>query len=184
MEEEMMPAPGSIEAKDPLAMAPAGYGLTVENERWPWGQPPREVNPEVALKAAIDSLEIRQTRDEMMKLLMVGASVEALVEGYIFQAFQEGRFMPDVGLMIKGPLAMYIANMAEENSVPYRFFENDDALTEGEMDDTTFFAMMQENNPAMFAYVAETLNEGIRKGNAPQPPKEENFMSMQGQAEE
>lgn len=179
-----MPAPGSIEAKDTLATAPAGYGLTVENERWPWGQPPREVNPESALRAAIDSLEIRQTREEMLKLLMVGASVEALVEGYIFQAFQEGRFMPDVGLLIKGPLAMYIANMAEENNVPYRFFENDDAMTEEEMDDDTFFTMMKENNPAMFAYVADTLNEGIRKGNAPRPQEEENFMSMQGQVEE
>ena len=184
MEEEMMPAPGSIEAKDPLAMAPAGYGLTVENERWPWGQPPREVNPESALRAAIDSLEIRQTREEMLKLLMVGASVEALVEGYICQAFQEGRFMPDVGLLIKGPLAMYIANMAEENNVPYRFFENDDAMTEEEMDDDTFFTMMKENNPAMFAYVADTLNEGIRKGNAPRPQEEENFMNMQGQVKE
>jgi hypothetical protein len=184
MEEEMMPAPGSIEAKDPLAMTPAGYGLTVENERWPWGQPPREVNPEAALSAAIDSLEIRQTREEMLKLLMVGASVEALVEGYIFQAFQEGRFMPDVGVLIKGPLAIYIANMAEENNVPYRFFENSDALTEEEMDDQTFFNMMRENNPAMFAYVADTLNEGIRQGNAARPPQEENFMSMKGQVEE
>jgi len=184
MAEEMMPEPGSIEAKDPFATAPPGYGLTSDNERWPWGQPPREVNPETALRAAIDSLEIKQTRDEMLKLLMVGASVEALVEGYIFQAFQEGEYTPDVGLLIKGPLAIYIANMAEENSVPYRFFENDDALTEGEMDDATFFSMMKENNPAMFAFVSDTLNKGIRQGNAPRPPKEENFISMQGQAEE
>ena len=88
MVEEMMPAPGSIEAKDPLAMAPPGYGLTSDNERWPWGKPPREVNPEAALRSAIDSLENKQTRNEMLKLLVVGASVEALVEGYIFQAFQ------------------------------------------------------------------------------------------------
>ena len=184
MAEEMMPAPGSIEAKDPLATAPPGYGLTSDNERWPWGQPPREVNPEAALRSAIDSLEIRQTRDEMLKLLMVGASVEALVEGYIYQAFQDGQFMPDVGLLIKGPLAMYIANMAEENDVPYRMFENEDALTEDEMDDQTFFNMMAENNPAMFTYVAESLNRGIRQGNAPVPPTEENFISMQGQMEE
>ena len=150
MVEEMMPAPGSIEAKDPLAMAPPGYGLTSDNERWPWGKPPREVNPEAALRSAIDSLENKQTRNEMLKLLVVGASVEALVEGYIFQAFQEGQFLPDVGLLIKGPLAIYIANMAEENDIPYRFFENDDELSQGEMDDQTFFDMMAENNPAMF----------------------------------
>lgn len=183
MVEEMMPAPGSIEAKDPLAMAPPGYGLTSDNERWPWGKPPREVNPEAALRSAIDSLENKQTRNEMLKLLVVGASVEALVEGYIFQAFQEGQFLPDVGLLIKGPLAIYIANMAEENDIPYRFFENDDELSQGEMDDQTFFDMMAENNPAMFSYVADTISRGIRQGNAPQPPAKENFMTMQGKTE-
>ena len=46
------------------------------------------------------------------------------------------------------------------------------------MDDETFFNMMRQNNPAMFEYVSETVNKGIREGNAPRPPKEENFMSM------
>ena len=55
----------------------------------------------------------------------------------------------------------------------------EDALTEDEMDDETFFAMMRENNPAMFAYVSETINEGIRRGQEPQPPVEENFMTME-----
>tara|TARA_R100000152_G_C6752437_1_gene176139 strand:+ start:793 stop:1347 length:555 start_codon:yes stop_codon:yes gene_type:complete len=184
MEKTSLPPAGSIEAKDDFAMAPAGYGLTVENERWPWGQPPKQVNPEQVLKSAIDSLEMRQNRQELLKLLAVGASVEVLVEGYLLQAFQEGKFMPDVGLLIKGPLAIYIANMAEENNIPYRFFENDDALTQDEMDDKTFFTMMKENNPAMFAYVADTLNRGIREGNAPAPEKEENFINMKDVAEE
>tara|TARA_B100000287_G_scaffold214602_1_gene202521 strand:- start:7462 stop:8013 length:552 start_codon:yes stop_codon:yes gene_type:complete len=180
MAEEMKMAPqGSIEAKDPFAAVPAGYSLTIDNERWPWGQPPQKVDPSEVLEDAIDSLNTRRTKQEMMKLLIVGASVESLVEGYILQGFHEGRFNPDVGLLIKGPLAMYIANMAEEEGVPYRFFENDDALTEGEMDDDTFFNMMRDNNPAMFEYVSETINEGIRKGNAPRKPVEENFMTME-----
>jgi hypothetical protein len=120
----------------------------------------------------------------MFKMLIVGASVETLVEGYIFQGFQEGRFTPDVGMLIKGPLALYIANMAEEENIPYRFFENDDALTEGEMDDETFFRMMRQNNPRMFEYVRETVNEGIRRGYAPDAPKEDNFLAMEKKEEE
>ena len=175
---EELPAPGSIEAKDPFAVAPPGHSLTQDNSRWPWGQPQRDVDPEVVLKKAVNSLDVPHVREEMMKLLMVGASVEALVEGYIFQAFQEGGFSPDVGLLIKGPLAMYIASVAEDENVPYRLFENEDALTEDEMDDKTFFSMMRDNNPAMFAYVSETINEGIRRGYEPAPPREENFMTM------
>ena len=179
MAEEMkMAPPGSIEAKDPFAVVPPGYSLTTDNERWPWGKPPQMSDPTEVIEYAIDSLETRKVKQEMMKLLAVGASIEALVEGYIIQGFQEGKFNPDVGLLIKGPLAMYIANMAEEEGVPYRFFENDDALSEGEMDDETFFSMMQQNNPAMFEYVSETINKGIREGNAPRTPEKQNFMNM------
>ena len=175
---EAKPLPGSIEAKDQFAMAPPGYGLTLDNERWPWGKPSEQVDPKAVLQKAITSLSLPHVREEMMKLLMVGASVEALVEGYIFQAFQEGGFSPDVGLLIKGPLALFIADMAEKEGVPYRFFENNDAVSEGEMDDRTFFRMMKDNNPAMFAYVSDMLTKGIRDGNMPRQPRDENFLSM------
>lgn len=179
MEEEVRPQAGTIEAKDSFAMAPPGHSLTIDNERWPWGQPQERVDPQTVLDKAVDSLDVPAVREEMMKLLMVGASVEALVEGYIFQAFQEGGFSPDVGLIIKGPLAMYIASVAEEENIPYRLFENEDALTKNEMDDKTFFTMMRDNNPAMFAYVSETINEGVRQGRMPKPREEENFMTME-----
>ena len=113
-----------------------------------------------------------------MKLLLVGVSVETLVEGYIIQGFQEGRFNPDVGLLIKGPLAITIAGMAEEESIPYRFFENDDELDSEEMDDKAFFSLMKENNPQMFAVIKEKMNEDIRAGAAPREPEPENFMNM------
>ena len=77
---EELPQRGTIEAKDPFSMAPPGYGLTSDNERWPWGKPQEDVDPEAVLRKAVDSLEVPHVREEMMKLLMVGASVEALVE--------------------------------------------------------------------------------------------------------
>ena len=178
--DERMPAAGSIEKKDPFAMAPPGYGLTLDNSRWPWGQPPTVVNPEQAFEEAVNSLEQKKTKQELMKLLLVGASVEALVEGYVFQKFSDGGFSPDVGLLIKGPLSLYIANMAEEEGILYRFFENDDERTKDEMNDETFFRMLKENNPGMFSFIREQINEGIRQGTAPKPPEEENFLNSKG----
>ena len=93
---------------------------------------------------------------------MVGASIESLVEDIYSKVFRR-RLNPDVGLLIT-PLAMYIANMAEEESIPYRFFENDDELTKDEMSDETFFTMLKENNPGLFWLVREQINEGIRQG--------------------
>ncbi len=175
---DILPQVGSIQAKDPLAVAPPGHSLTEDNSKWAWGQPPKDVNPDEVLTKAINSLKMPKVRTELMKLLMVGASVEVLVEGYILQAFQEGRFTPDVGLLIKGPLSMYIANIAEEENIPYRLFENPDALEEGKMNDETFFKMMKQNNPEMFNYVREGINEGIRRGFTPDAPEQESFITM------
>jgi hypothetical protein len=64
--------------------------------------------------------------------------------------------------------------MAEEEGIPYRFFENDNELEKDEMDDATFFRMMKQNNPAMFSVINEKIEE----------PQEENFMNMKPTMEE
>ena len=144
------PRVGSVAAKDPFAVAPPGHSLTEDNSKWAWGRPPKIVDPEQALNNAVASLKKPRLRDEMFKLLFTGVSVEVLVEGYILQAFHEGKFMPDVGLLIKPPLGLYIAHMAEEAGIPYRMFE----------------------------FIRENINESIREGNMPSEPVEENFMTM------
>lgn len=180
-----MEAPvGSIEAKDPFAVAPPGHSLTQDNSRWAWGKPPQITDPEEALEVAISSLQRPKVRDEMFKLLYTGVSIEVMVEGYVLQAFHDGKFMPDVGLLIQPPLGMYIAHMAEEAGIPYRLFENEDAGTEGQMDDKTFFSMMKQNNPRMFEFIRENVNESIRQGNMPSEPEEQNFMTMEMPSEE
>jgi hypothetical protein len=185
MDEMEMEAPvGSIEAKDPFAVAPPGHSLTEDNSKWAWGKPPQIVDPEQALEVAIASLQRPKVRDEMFKLLYTGVSIEVMVEGYVLQAFHDGKFMPDVGMLIRPPLGMYIAHMAEEAGIPYRLFENEDAGTEGQMDDKTFFSMMKDNNPRMFEFIRENVNESIREGNMPSEPTEENFMTMEMPPEE
>lgn len=169
---------GSVENIDQFAYAPPGHSLTQDNSRWPWGKPPRDVDPEVALERAIAGLKKPKVRGELMKLLMVGVSVEVLVEGFLLQGFQEGKFTPDVAVLIKPALGLFIADMAEDEDVPYRLFENDDAMDEGEMDDETFFRMMKENNPRMFEFVNEKVNAQIRAGLAPREPQEKNFLDM------
>jgi hypothetical protein len=181
--DQQQPRRGTIEAKDMFAPAPPGHSLTQDNQQWPWGQAPKHVDPEVVLDRAIDQLSQPKIKGELMKLLIVGASVESLVEGFVFQSFSEGKFSPDVGQLIKGPLSIVLAGMAEEEGIPYRLFENDNALEADEMDDETFFRMMKQNNPSMFAYVNEQINEAIRRGHTPQEPEPESFMTMKREAE-
>jgi len=171
---------GSIDNLDPFAYAPPGHSLTQDNSRWPWGKPPRDVDPEEALNRALDGLEKPDVKEELLKLLLVGISVEVLVEGFLLQGFQEGKFNPDVAVLMKPMIALAIGDIAEDANIPFRMFENDNAGQEGKMDDRTFYSMMKENNPRMFDYIREKVNEQIRQGNAPQQPEEENFLNAKG----
>ena len=181
MNQGMQPMKGSVEAKDEFAVAPPGHSLTLDNTRWAWGNPPVDVDPEIVLTKAINALKKPKIRDEMTKLLLTGVSVETMVEGYILQGFHDGRFTPDVGLLIKPAIATVIAGMAEEDKIPYRMFENRDAGEEGKMDDKTFFKMLKMNNPRMFSFIKENINESIREGNE---PLEENFLNAELKTEE
>ena len=162
---------------DVFSAAPPGHSLTDDNSKWPWGKPPQSVNPDRVFDTLLDGLMKPEPQEEMFKLLMVGVSVETLVEGILFQGFRDGKFTPDVGLLVKGPIAIMIADMAEQNNVPYRMFENDDVLDEGRMDDATFLKMMKQNNPRMFTMLREGVNTAIREGNRVKP-SEDNFINM------
>ena len=139
MNDQEPPARGSIQAKDPFSKAPPEYSLTRINSQWNWGKPPLDVDPEVVLDKAIRSLNKPSVKEEMLKLMLGGVSIEVMIEGYILQGFHEGRFTPDVGLLIKPPLAIVMANMAEEEGIPYRMFE----------------------------FIQENINEAIRSGDQP-----------------
>ena len=117
------------------------------------------------LDQAIDFLVNPKNQKEVFKLLTAGVSVEVLVEGYTMQGFQEGKFSADTGLLIKTPLALYMANLAEENSIAYRFFERDDPVEEGGMEDREFFELLKINNPRMFEKLKEDVSRQIREGN-------------------
>ena len=171
---------GSVHNIDPFAYAPPGHSLTQDNSRWPWGKPPRDVDPEAALSRVLDGLEKPDVKEEMLKLLMVGISVEVLVEGFLLQGFQEGKFTPDVAVLMKPIIALTIGDMADDANIPFRMFENNDAGQEGKMDDGTFFSMMKDNNPRMFEYVREKVNAQIRQGDAPREPEQETCLNMKG----
>jgi len=170
---------------DRFAAAPPGFSLTQDNSQWPWGQPAKFADPDEALEDTLKRALKPKNKQELFKLLMVGVSIEVIVEGIIFQGFQEGLFTPDVGMLMKPSLALVIADEAEEEGIPYRMFENDDVETEGEMDDETFFRMMKDNNPRMFGYIQEQLNAAYRAGSQPREPQpERGFLSVERGDEE
>ena len=147
---------------DMMAQPPAGISLTQDNSKFPWGNPPKESDSNKILSKAIDSLEQPKIKNSFLKLLLAGLSIESLVEGWVYSGFESGEFSLDAGLLVKSPLALYMASVAEEEGIPYRIFENEDAFDQGEIDDVSVLKLMKKNNPNMFNFLNEKLNETIR----------------------
>lgn len=178
---------GSLEAADPFSAAPPGISLTSDNKKWPWGQPAQDVDVNVILEKATDKLDNDPLfLDEMFKLLVAGISIEHIVEAWVIDGFESGKFSLDAGMLAKSPLAIYIAYLAEEAGVPYKMFEKDDPMEGERMDDEDYLRLLKQNNPPMFASLNEKLNEVVRNGGvgeqvAPQPQiqeqPEEGFIS-------
>ena len=154
------------EELDMLALAPAGISLTQDNSKFPWGSPPKESDPDKLLTKSLDALEKPVNKENMLKLLLAGVSIESLIEGWVYAGFESGEYSLDTALLLKGPLAIVMANMAEEEGVPYRLFENDDELDQDEIPDENILRIMKRNNPNMYAVLNEEVNKVIRMGGA------------------
>ena len=157
---------------DMLALPPAGVSLTQDNSKFPWGNPPKEAAPDKVLPNSLDSLANTANKENMLKLLLAGVSVETLVEGWVYSGFESGEHSLDTGLLLKAPIATYIASIAEEEGIPYRLFEDDAVFEEDEIPDETVLKLMKKNNPNMYNYFNEQVNKVIRMGGVEQIEKD------------
>ena len=156
---------GAIENRDRFGRSVTGISLTTDNTKWPWGNPPDDVDVNTVLDRAAGRLEEDPVfRQEMLKLMLAGVSIEHIVETWVIDNFENGRFSLDVGLLAKGPLGVYLAYVAEQEGVPYRMFERDDPEADRRIDDETYFELMKTNNPAMFQKIREAANKVVRDG--------------------
>ena len=81
--------------------APPGNSLTDAPGKWPWERPARFSNPDDAIDFATDSIASGPAREDMLKMMMAGITVEELVDQISFKGFIAGAFTPDVAELIK-----------------------------------------------------------------------------------
>lgn len=140
---------------DPLNRPVPGWSLTQPKGKWPWDKPPVHSDPDEVIEKLIDNMEAPKTREQIIKLMFAGISIEELVNTVGMMGFAEGQFNPDVAELIKGPLAIYLMGLADENDVPVRVFANEEKLRREEagMDDATILEIMRERNPEFAEFV-------------------------------
>ena len=142
--------------------APPGNSLTDAPGKWPWEQPPRFTDPDDVIDFTIDTIMGGPIKDDLLKLMMAGITVEELVTQISFKGFLEGQFTPDVAELIKPAIGIFLVDLALQTGFEPKMFV-DSAPVEGDVTDENFFEILKENNPKLFAGMVEEMNKEQRE---------------------
>ena len=180
-EKSLLPEEGSVEALDVLNAAPPGHSLTDAPGEAAWERPAVYSKPEDALKFVIEKVEDPDAEENFLRLLISGTPIEAIINTIVFAGFSEGYWTPDVGEVIKLPLALHFIGLAVENNIPATAFNVDPETKrrKGQISDADTLHVMGERRPDILndlSYAANMMQNPI------QEPTEE--MPLQPMAEE
>ena len=144
--------------------APPGHSLTDTPNKWQWEQPPEFSDPNDAVDFVLDGLEKPNTRKDITRMMAAGITIEELVNQIGLKGFMQGYYSPDVAELIKPSIAIYLMGVADDAGfTPAVSGEGEsDGEPQGEVDDQTFFEILKDRNPEMFAAMMEQENEDQR----------------------
>lgn len=140
--------------------APAGHSLTDAPGQSPWETPPTYSNPEEAFNFVVNQMEKGSTRNNFSKLMFAGVPVEAIVNTITFTGFAEGLWTPDLGEILKLPIAMHLIGIAMENNIPAQVFNIDpkEAIEKKELPDEDMMAIMEEKKPQNYDKIMNAVS--------------------------
>tara|TARA_R110000765_G_scaffold158806_2_gene262496 strand:+ start:210 stop:785 length:576 start_codon:yes stop_codon:yes gene_type:complete len=162
---------------DKFNKAPPGWSLTQPKGKWAWEKPPVHSDPAKAVDAIIDKLELPNVRTQMEKLMISGVSIQEITNTIAVGGFSQGHFTPDIAEIIKGPIAVYLMAIADEEDIPVKTYNTEDGtynMDEG-MDDDALMAVMKDRNPDLFQYMVSQAEEGDKE---PEPTSEKGFIAI------
>ena len=180
-EKRLLPEEGSVEALDVLNAAPPGHSLTDAPGEAAWERPAIYSKPEDALSFVIEKVQDSDAEENFLRLMISGTPIEAIINTIIFAGFSEGYWTPDVGEMMKLPLALHFIGLAVENNIPATAFNIDPETKKrkGQISDVDTLHVMGERRPDILndlSYAANMMQNPV------QEPTEE--MPLQPMAEE
>jgi hypothetical protein len=117
------PTPGASLTGDP------------ENPR-AWETPPDFTEQEGALKALFTNMTEDENHSQLLSTLRNGSSIESLVQVMLFKGFQDGRWSPDLMLLLVEPLIYIVMWLADQAGIDAQISAegddwDDDEATEG-----------------------------------------------------
>lgn len=146
--------------------APPGVSLVQEPGKWQWEKPPKFTRPIDAVDFITAKFKNPDVKENYLKMLVAGISVEEIVTSLAKGGFVTGHFSPDVAEVIKTPLAFFILGMADDYGIPVRLYragKSPEKKKDEMLDDDTLLSLMRRNNPQLYAIYKNKEAERMQK---------------------
>ena len=160
--------------QDPFRRPIPLQSLTDETGQWMWNRPPEYADVDDFVDAIEKKLTTDETaRDDILDMLLIGATVEDVVNTLALAAFSQGKITPDAAEIAKVPIAAMILQMAIDKEIPVKIFSDFPEDREYEKD-VEKLSLMSQVNPEGFKALEEGLNQEVDI-----QEEEQSFMDME-----
>lgn len=160
--------------QDPFRRPIPLQSLTDETGQWMWNRPPEYADVDDFVDAIEKKLTTDETaRDDILDMLLIGATVEDVVNTLALAAFSQGKITPDAAEIAKVPIAAMILQMAIDKEIPVKIFSDFPEDKEYEKD-VDKLSLMSQVNPEGFKALEEGLNQEVDI-----QEEEQSFMDME-----
>lgn len=94
-----------------------GQSLTQPKGNRPYEKPPQFTDPDKAMEFLFNRLTQLDTATQVVGMLKAGAPITVITSTLLMHGFSEGRWTPDVALLLAGPLSVLIRKIGELGKV-------------------------------------------------------------------
>ena len=131
---------GSLERGRPVP----GQSLTNSPDQpYGWEQPPEFTSPHEAMLGVFDSLTVPEATANILLALKGGTGVIDIASITLYAGFLEGKWNPDLMMLLMEPTMYMVMALAEKAEVEYVLESGDDAVKE--LDGNTQVARLQSS---------------------------------------
>jgi len=114
---------GSLERGRPIP----GQSLTDSpDQSYRWEQPPEFTNPREAMLHVFEALSAPETVENVLLSIMNGVSVIDIASITLYSGFLEGKWNPDLMVLLMEPTMYMIMALSEKAEIPYQLEAGDD----------------------------------------------------------
>ena len=107
----------AIRETNPFDAPVPGQSLTDTPRNYPWEHAPQDATVEDASMQVWEGLHKEETMEKVIVLLDAGLTVEEITKVIVFAGFVEGKFTPDVGLLLTPIVAKMIMAIGKNAGV-------------------------------------------------------------------